>query len=97
MNQRVEHPPQALASPAHRHDRKRWMVWGKRALTAFFFVLVPVLLYLLVQNLDWQEVSKALQATGIPATSIRLVKPADTTGTGDTNAESRRVDVTVTE
>lgn len=62
MNQRVEHPSQALASPAHRHDRKRWMVWGKRALTAFFFVLVPVLLYLLVQNLDWQEVSKALRS-----------------------------------
>lgn len=44
-----------------------------------------------------EEVSKALQATGIPATSIKLVKPADTTGTGDTNAESRRVDVTVTQ
>jgi outer membrane protein OmpA-like peptidoglycan-associated protein len=44
-----------------------------------------------------EEVSKALQATGIPAASIRLVKPANATGTGDTNAESRRVDVTVTE
>jgi hypothetical protein len=44
-----------------------------------------------------EEVSKALQATGIAASSIRLVKPANTTGTGDTNAESRRVDVTVTQ
>jgi outer membrane protein OmpA-like peptidoglycan-associated protein len=44
-----------------------------------------------------EEVSKALQATGIPAASIKLVKPANTTGTGDTNAQSRRVDVTVTE
>lgn len=44
-----------------------------------------------------EEVSKALQAAGIPAKSIVLVKPADATGTGETNAESRRVDVTVTE
>jgi hypothetical protein len=44
-----------------------------------------------------EEVGKALQATGIPAASIKLVKPANATGTGDTNAESRRVDVTVTQ
>jgi outer membrane protein OmpA-like peptidoglycan-associated protein len=44
-----------------------------------------------------EEVSKALQATGISSASIKLVKPANTTGTGDTNAESRRVDVTVSE
>lgn len=44
-----------------------------------------------------EEVSKALQATGITAASIKLVKPANATGTGDTNAESRRVDVTVTD
>lgn len=42
-----------------------------------------------------EEVSKALTATGIPAASIKLEKPAATTGTGDTNAESRRVEVTV--
>lgn len=44
-----------------------------------------------------EEVSKALQANGIPATSIQLVKPTDTSGTADTNAGARRVDVTVTE
>lgn len=42
-----------------------------------------------------EEVSKALAATGIPAASIKLEKPADTTATGDTNAQSRRVEVTV--
>lgn len=44
-----------------------------------------------------EEVSKALVDTGIPAASIKMIKPADTTGTGDTNAQARRVDVTVSE
>lgn len=42
-----------------------------------------------------QAVSAALEAAGVPATSIVLEKPADITGTGDTNAESRRVEVTI--
>lgn len=42
-----------------------------------------------------EEVSKALAATGIPAAAIKMEKPADTTGTGGTNAQSRRVEVTV--
>ncbi|MBM7061900.1 UPF0104 family protein [Pseudomonas sp. UL073] len=51
------------APAAHHHaPRKAWQVWGKRLLTAFFFILVPVLLYMLVKNLDWQEVKHALQS-----------------------------------
>lgn len=42
-----------------------------------------------------EEVSKGLVAIGIPIASIRMIKPVNTSGTGDTNAESRRVDVTV--
>lgn len=42
-----------------------------------------------------QAVSAALEAAGVPAASIVLEKPADITGTGDTNAESRRVEVTI--
>jgi outer membrane protein OmpA-like peptidoglycan-associated protein/uncharacterized protein YidB (DUF937 family) len=42
-----------------------------------------------------QAVSGALEAAGVPASSIVLEKPADITGTGDTNAESRRVEVTI--
>lgn len=42
-----------------------------------------------------QAVSAALQAAGVAAASIVLEKPADITGTGDTNAESRRVEVTI--
>lgn len=44
-----------------------------------------------------EEVSKALVAIGIPIGSIKMIKPADTTGNGDTNAEARRVDVTVSD
>jgi len=44
-----------------------------------------------------EEVSKALVDTGIPAASIKMIKPADTTGNGDTNSQARRVDVTVSE
>lgn len=42
-----------------------------------------------------QAVSAALEAAGVAASSIELEKPADITGTGDTNAESRRVEVTI--
>lgn len=42
-----------------------------------------------------QEVSKALAEAGVPASSIKLEKPAETTATGDNNAQSRRVEVTV--
>jgi uncharacterized membrane protein YbhN (UPF0104 family) len=36
--------------------------WAKRAFSLFFFIAVPVLLFLLVKNLDWQEVKQALQS-----------------------------------
>ncbi|MGF0335512.1 lysylphosphatidylglycerol synthase domain-containing protein [Ectopseudomonas toyotomiensis] len=37
-----------------------WMRWGKRALTLFFVLAVPALLYMLARNLDWGEVRQAL-------------------------------------
>ncbi|WP_166365115.1 lysylphosphatidylglycerol synthase domain-containing protein [Pseudomonas akapageensis] len=39
----------------------RW-VWAKRGLTLAFFILVPVMLYMLVRNLEWQELKQALQS-----------------------------------
>ncbi|NBA96310.1 lysylphosphatidylglycerol synthase domain-containing protein [Pseudomonas sp. R5(2019)] len=36
--------------------------WAKRLLTLAFFILVAVLLFMLVRNLDWQEVKHALQS-----------------------------------
>ncbi|RTV28777.1 UPF0104 family protein [Pseudomonas aeruginosa] len=47
----------ATASAAPRRSHWRWL---RRLLTLAFFVLVPVLLFLLVKNLDWQEVRHAL-------------------------------------
>jgi outer membrane protein OmpA-like peptidoglycan-associated protein len=42
-----------------------------------------------------QGVAAALEATGVPAAAVALEKPADTTVTGTSNAEARRVEVTV--
>jgi len=43
-------------------QKNLWWVWGKRLLTVFFFILVSVMLFMLVKNLDWQEVKEALQS-----------------------------------
>jgi outer membrane protein OmpA-like peptidoglycan-associated protein len=42
-----------------------------------------------------KAVAKAVADAGIPAASIALEKPAEATGTGTSNAESRRVEVVV--
>jgi outer membrane protein OmpA-like peptidoglycan-associated protein len=42
-----------------------------------------------------KAVAKAVADAGIPAASIALEKPAETTGTGTSDAESRRVEVVV--
>jgi uncharacterized membrane protein YbhN (UPF0104 family) len=39
-----------------------WLKWAKRLFTLFFFVAVPALLFLLVRNLDWNEVTHALES-----------------------------------
>jgi len=39
-----------------------WLKWAKRVFTLFFFIAVPVLLFLLVRNLDWNEVTHALES-----------------------------------
>lgn len=40
----------------------RWQTWGKRVLTLLFLVLIPVLLFTLARNLDWNEVRQSLLA-----------------------------------
>jgi len=52
----------ATATAGDNKPRSSKWVWAKRAVTATFFILVPVMLYLLVRNLDWQEVRHALQS-----------------------------------
>jgi glycosyltransferase 2 family protein len=42
--------------------QRPWLTWAKRGLTLFFFIAVPVLLFTLVRNLDWNEVTHALES-----------------------------------
>lgn len=42
--------------------KKSWQVWGKRLFTLAFMILIPVLLYTLARNLDWNEVRQSLLA-----------------------------------
>jgi len=48
-----------------------------------------------MSRLRAEAVAAALQAAGVPASSVVLEKPMDITGTGDTLAESRRVEVVI--
>lgn len=41
---------------------KRWHTWAKRLFTVAFLILIPVLLYTLARNLDWNEVRQSLLA-----------------------------------
>ncbi|WP_296233430.1 lysylphosphatidylglycerol synthase domain-containing protein [Pseudomonas sp. UBA4617] len=43
-------------------ERKRWQTWAKRLFTLLFLVLIPVLLFTLARNLDWNEVRQSLLA-----------------------------------
>jgi uncharacterized membrane protein YbhN (UPF0104 family) len=52
---------QVADASAQRGHGTKWK-WAKRAFNAFFFIAVPVLLFMLVKNLDWQEVKHALQS-----------------------------------
>lgn len=40
--------------------RSRW-VWARRAVNLLFFVMVPVFLFILFRNMDWQEVVHGLR------------------------------------
>lgn len=45
--------------------RNRWKSRLKYGITAVFFILVPVLLFMLLRDTDWQEVKDALQSYNI--------------------------------
>ncbi len=51
----------------------RWKTWGKRLFTVLFLILIPVLLYLLARNLDWNEVRHSLLAYKPSTLAIGLV------------------------
>ena len=48
--------------PADAGKNRPWLTWAKRAFTLFFFIAVPVLLFTLMKNLDWNEVMHALES-----------------------------------
>ncbi|BBT40221.1 UPF0104 family protein [Pseudomonas sp. CK-NBRI-02] len=54
-------------------ERKAWHTWGKRLLTLLFVVLIPVLLYSLARNLDWNEVRQSLLAYKPGTLAVGLV------------------------
>ena len=75
--------------------KSRWH-WAKRLLTLCFFILVPALLFMLVKNLDWQEVSQALRgysagvllaAVGVAALSYACYSSFDLIGRAYTGHE----------
>ncbi|MCE8021038.1 UPF0104 family protein [Halomonas sp. MCCC 1A11036] len=50
------------ASATHRsRSRQRWLGWAKRIVTLMFFVLVVVLLFSLIRNVDWPAVAETLR------------------------------------
>lgn len=49
------------AGVRNRLRRKPWRYWLKRAVTLFFFILVPALLLSLLRNVDWSEVAATLR------------------------------------
>lgn len=55
-------PTTTAPSPAAtRTANKKWY-WTKRALTIAFFILVPILLLMLIKNIEWAEVEQALRS-----------------------------------
>jgi uncharacterized membrane protein YbhN (UPF0104 family) len=58
MKASVAEPPSHTTSP---QKRNLWR-WLKRGVALLCFVMVPVLLFLLVRNMDWQEVGHALRS-----------------------------------
>lgn len=70
-------------------SRKRMMTWLKRGVTLFFFILIPTLLYNMLKDMDWNEVTDSLQsfslltiagATGITALSYMVFSGYDLLG-----------------
>jgi uncharacterized membrane protein YbhN (UPF0104 family) len=51
----------AAVNPGTAPRKSKW-IWARRAMNLFFFIMVPVFLYLLFQNLDWQEVVQGLRS-----------------------------------
>mgnify|MGYP000265348808 CR=1 FL=1 len=68
-------------SQASTHEQKSddagkhrpWLKLAKRAFTLFFFIAVPVLLFTLMKNLDWNEVMHALESYKLSTLALGFV------------------------
>jgi uncharacterized membrane protein YbhN (UPF0104 family) len=69
----VSHTSTHEQKPAETGKQKPWLKWGKRAFTLFFFIAVPVLLFTLMKNLDWNEVMHALESYKVSTLALGFV------------------------
>ena len=59
--------------PSNASKHSTWLKWAKRGFTLFFFIAVPVLLFTLMKNLDWNEVSHALESYKLSTLALGFV------------------------
>ncbi|HSC66732.1 MAG TPA: lysylphosphatidylglycerol synthase domain-containing protein [Cellvibrio sp.] len=52
-------------SPNHKRAPNNKWRWAKMILTIAFFIAVPILLFILVKNIEWAEVEQALRAYSV--------------------------------
>jgi uncharacterized membrane protein YbhN (UPF0104 family) len=58
---------------AHHKPVNKKMKWAKRILTGCFFVIIPVLLFTLIKQIEWQEVKDALASYKLSTLLIGMV------------------------
>jgi uncharacterized membrane protein YbhN (UPF0104 family) len=59
--------------PSNASKHSTLLKWAKRGFTLFFFIAVPVLLFTLMKNLDWNEVSHALESYKLSTLALGFV------------------------
>ncbi|MFK3969185.1 lysylphosphatidylglycerol synthase domain-containing protein [Pseudomonas sp. NPDC087358] len=59
--------------PSNASKHGAWLKWAKRGFTLFFFIAVPVLLFTVMKNLDWNEVSHALESYKLSTLALGFV------------------------
>lgn len=58
----VSQATEGADKPSESTRQGPWLTWAKRGFTLFFFIAVPVLLFTLMKNLNWNEVVHALES-----------------------------------
>lgn len=58
-------PPEE-ENPVNQRSESRKFIWGKRILTSCFFIIIPVLLFTLLKQIEWEEVKDAFLSFKLP-------------------------------